>query len=119
VSLLHPSISRVLRELAANQSVLPRAWDEGIENTDDHCGFGGEKEELRVEELRAVGRGRGRIVAELMQQARFGGLLGIRGDAVDVGPNEEFVASNEVRDDGPEKSDCCGQVVMRQSGVRR
>ena len=42
----------------------------------------------------------GLIIAEFMQKARFGGFVGIRGvNAVDVGPNDEFVGVHDVRDD--------------------
>src|SRR5439155_23947495 len=78
---------------------------ESIANPDDHFGFGGERQYLRMENFRAAGgEGVGLIVAELMQKARFGRFVGIRGiNAVDVGPNDEFVGVHDVRDDGSGK----------------
>ena len=50
------------------------------------------------------GEGAGLVVAELMQEARFGGFAGIGGvDAVYIGPDDEFVGVNDMSDDGSGK----------------
>jgi len=58
-----------------------------------------------VENFCAAGKqGVGFVIAELMQKARFGAFVGIGGvDAVDVGPNDEFVGVHNVGDDGTGK----------------
>src|SRR6267154_3277507 len=44
------------------------------------------------------------VIAELMQKARFGAFVGIGGvDAVDVGPDDEFVGVHDVGDYGTGK----------------
>src|ERR1700745_1045138 len=71
----------------------------------DHCGFGGEGKNFGMEDFRATrGEGMGFVVAELMEKPRFGGLMRICGvDAVNVGPNDEFVGVQDVSDDGSRK----------------
>src|SRR5260370_2203943 len=78
---------------------------ESISDPNNHYGVGGERPTLGVENFRASGsEGAGLIVAELMQEARFAGVVRIRGvDAIDISPNNELVGVHGVRDDGSGK----------------
>ena len=75
---------------------------ESVANPDDHFGLGGERQHFGVKNFRAAGgEGVSFIVAEFVEKAGFGGFVGIGGvDAVDVGPDDEFVGVNDVGDDG-------------------
>jgi len=74
----HPRSSRMLRYSRRTNPCAPRLRIESIANPDDHFGFGSERKYFRVENFRAArGESVGFIVAELMQEARFGGLVGI------------------------------------------
>jgi hypothetical protein len=77
----------------------------GVANPDDHFGFRREGQHFFVENFRAAGgEGVGFGVAEFVEQACFGGFIGIGGvDAVDVGPNNEFIGVHYVGDDGAGK----------------
>ena len=49
----------------------------------------------------AGGKGVGFIVAEFVKKPRFGGFVRISGvDAIDVGPDDEFIGVDDVRNDG-------------------
>src|SRR2546426_5659239 len=78
---------------------------ERVANPDDHFGFGGEGQHFFVENFcTAGGESVGFVIAQLVQKARFGGFVGIGGvDAVDVGPNDEFIGGNDVVNDGARK----------------
>jgi len=78
---------------------------ESVTNPDDHFGFSGQGQHFFVQNFCAAGgKGVGFVIAELMQKARFGAFVGIGGvDAVDVGPNDEFVGVHNVGDDGTGK----------------
>jgi hypothetical protein len=78
---------------------------ESVANPDDHFGFGGERQHFGVENFRAAGgKGVGFVVTELVEQVRFGGFVGIgRVDAIDIGPDDEFVGVHDVGDDGAGK----------------
>ncbi len=60
---------------------------------------------MRVEDLRAAGcQGVRLVVAEIVKEPGLHGFVGIRGvNAVDVGPDHEFVGVQDVRDDGTGK----------------
>lgn len=90
----------MLRNTRRTDARAARLRIEGIANPDDHFGFGGKRQNFSMKDFRAAGgEGAGFVVAELMQKARFGGFSGIGGvDAVDVGPNDELVGINDMRD---------------------
>src|SRR5439155_7138695 len=101
----HRGSSRMLPYSRQTNPCAPRLRVEGIANPDDHSGFGGERQHFRVENFRAAGgEGAGLIVAELMQKARFGGFVGIGGeDAIDIGPDDQFVGVHDMSADGSRK----------------
>ena len=78
---------------------------ESVTNPDDHFGFGGERKDFGVENFRAAGgKGMGFVIAEFVEEASFGGFVGIGGvDAVDVSPDDEFIGIDDVSDDGTGK----------------
>src|SRR5258708_36019207 len=83
----------------------PRLRIEGVANPDDHFAFGGERQHFLVENFRAAGgKDAGFVVTELVKKPCFGGFIGIGCvDAVDVGPNNEFIGVHYVGDDGAGK----------------
>jgi len=87
---------------------------ESVADPDDHFSLGGERKNLGVENFRAAGgESVGLIVAELMQEPRLGGFMGIRAvDAVDVGPNDQLIGVHDVGDDGSGK---IGAVAAERS----
>src|SRR5256712_8384783 len=96
---------RMSERTGRTDACAARLWIESVANPDDHFSFSREGQHFFVENFCAAGgESVGFVVAQLVQKARFSGLVGIGGvDAVDVGPNDEFIGVHDVGDDGARK----------------
>ena len=74
---------------------------ERVANPNGHFCGSGERKNVRVQDFRSArGERVGVVVAEIVEELRLRVFVGIRGvDAVDVGPDDEFVGIDDVRDD--------------------
>ena len=74
---------------------------EGVADPDHHFGFCGERKNFGVEHFGAgSGESVSFVVAEFVKEARLGGFVGVGGvNAVDVGPDDQFVGVHDVSDD--------------------